>query len=47
MEKQDGRWMIWPERRFVLESEAVRWANDLLTDDGQCQEALCRTIEES
>ena len=27
-----GRWMIWPERRFVPAAEIVEWANDRVAD---------------
>ena len=31
----DGRWTIYPERRFVSASELIRWANDIIADDSE------------
>lgn len=41
----EGRWMIWPERRFVTETEIISWARDLSSNyelpfNGSVEEAI-------
>jgi len=42
----DGRWIVWPDRRFVSAAELISWASDDV-GDGLVKGPKPKTLEEA
>lgn len=31
----NGRYIVWPERRFLSDTDLISWANDILADNDE------------